>query len=179
MAWKTAVAGVAVLFVVLAGVGAAFVFGVGPAPGGDDAELTDFPTATPASSGDGGAAGTATAASTPPFDFGIERIERCGRTCRDVTVSLSNLQREAAEDVTVYTRMYAGQDNTAEEDLVWSGKEAVGTLEAGGTHTATKRVELSLSEGLTVENRDGWVTVLTTVQTADRTVTYRESRQVA
>ena len=180
MSWKSFLVGAAVVLVVLAGVGAAFVLGVGPAPGGDDTELTDFPTETPRSSGgDGSTAGTATAASTAPFDFTIDRIEECGRTCRDVTASLTNQQDTAAEDVTVYTRIYAGQDNTAEEDRVWSGKEEVGTLDAGATHTATKRVELTLSEALQVENNGGWVTVVTTVQTADRTVAYRESRQVA
>lgn len=179
MSSKSIIAGAVVVLVLLAGVGAAFVLGVGPAPGGDDTELTDFPTETPGSGGDGSTAGTDTAASTAPFDFTIERIEQCGRTCRDVTASLTNRQDTAAVDVTVYTRIYAGRDNTAEEDRVWSGKEPVGTLEAGATHRTTERVELSLSEALKVEDNGGWITVVTTVETADRTVTYTESRQVA
>lgn len=181
MSRKALLAGAAVLLVLAAGIGAAFVLGVGPAPGGDDTQLTDFPTETPAATASGGstATGASTGTATPPFAFEIERIETCGETCRDVTASLTNQQDEPAEDVTVFTRIYAGEDNTAEEDLVWSGKEEVGTLQAGETHTATKRVELSLNEGLAVENHGGWVTIVTTVQTADRTVTYRESRQVA
>jgi hypothetical protein len=179
---RTAIAVVAVLLALLAGsIGAAYYAGVGPASGGNDdrERLTDFPTGTPMGTAGGGGAGVATASSGPSFAFDIERIEECGRTCRDVTASLHNNGDEPASNVTVFTRIYAGQDNTAEEDQVWSGRETVGALETGGTHTVTKRVELSLQEALAVENNGGWVTIVTTVQSSERTVTFRDSRQVA
>lgn len=44
-------------------------------------------------------------------------VEECGQTCRDVTSTLSNNQDETATGVTVYTRVFAGEDNTAQEDL--------------------------------------------------------------
>lgn len=180
MSRTTIAVGAVLLALLVAGLGAAYFAGVGPAPGGSDdrQRLTDVPTGTPigtAWSGESAVAGS----STPPFGFTIEAIEECGRTCRDVTVSLSNERDEPATNVTVFTRIYAGQDNTAEEDLVWSGKEPVGTLEAGGSYTATERVELSLQEALAVENNGGWITVVTTVRSRERTVTFRESRQVA
>ena len=169
---------VAVLLV--AGTAVALYTGIGPAPGGGDSgeQLTAFPTGTPlgTSAQAGGTASTATAA---PFSFVIDSIEECGRTCRDVTVTLANEQDEQATDVVVYTRLYAGQDNTADDDLVWQGKEEVGTLAAGGSHTATKRVELSLQEALKIENGGGYVTIVTTVQTAERTVTFKDVEQVA
>lgn len=92
--------------------------------------------------------------------------------------SLENNQAESASNVTVFTRIYAGEDNTADDDLVWSGKEPVGTLAPGGSHTATQRVELSLSDGLTVENHGGWIALVTTVRTDERTVTFTDTRQV-
>lgn len=163
--------------------GAAFYTGWGPAPGGGDAgdTITDFPTATPTATpgGNGGAAMKTATPTPPPFDFTIDRIEECGRTCRDVTATLHNNQAEPATGVTVYVRIYAGQDTTEDDAMVWEGTEPVGTLEAGGAHTTTQRVELSLQEALKVEGNGGWVTIVTTVETDARTVTFRSSEQVA
>lgn len=178
------VGGIVILVVAVAGIGAAVYYGIGPAPGGSDSgeELTDFPTATP--SGDDTAAGGSTAttpagtATPAPFTFTIDSIEECGQTCRDVTATLTNNQAETATDVTVFTRMFAGEDNTNEDDLVWEGKEEVGTLEAGASHTNTERVELSLQEANKIQNNDGWITLVTTVDSQEIRVTFRESQQV-
>jgi hypothetical protein len=164
--------------------------------GGSEGDAEPFPTETPTgsdeSAADGsdgtdatgadstdatGADGTAdTAEATPRFGVTIDSIEECGQTCRDVTSTLTNNQDTTAEDVTVYTRIFVGQGTDG--DVVWRGQESVGTLGSGDATTATKRVELSLSEGFAVRN-DGWITIQTTVETADRTVTYTETRKVA
>lgn len=188
-----AVGGVVILL--MAGVVGAFVTGFGPASGGEsESDGETFPTETPSSTGsdgersddengDGGSSGgrtgdaTTTATDTPPFTFVIENIEECGQTCRDVTSTVTNRQDATAEDVTVHTRIYAG--NGTDGDQVWQGSEDVGTLDAGESHTATKRVELSYSDGFKIEQNDGWITVQTAVETADRTVTFTEQRQVA
>jgi hypothetical protein len=113
----------------------------GPDSGGDtadsnpDAELTDV--------------------STAPF-------EQCGRTCSDVTTSLTNQQTTGASDVVVDTHIYAG--NGTSGDPVWTGEESVGTLGAGESYTAVERVDLSLSDALAIERNDGWITVETTVR---------------
>lgn len=169
------IGGVLVLVLIAIGIGAAVYTGVGPAPGGSESgeEITDFPTATP------GTTAVANTESAPPFAFTVDTIEECGRTCRDVTATLHNNQDETATGVTVFTRVYAGQNNTDTDDLVWEGKEDVGTLEGGTSHTSTERVELSLQEGRKIEQHDGWITIVTTVQTDDRTVTFRDSEQVA
>lgn len=173
-----------VLALLLASVAGAFVTGIGPAPGGESGDdIESFPTETPAasdassSSDESAATETASSTSTPPFGFTIDDIEQCGRTCRDVTSTLTNQQETTAEDVTVYTRIYVG--NGTDGDVVWEGTESVGTLEPSEPYTATRRVELSYSDALAVEQNDGWVTVQTTVQTADRTLTFTERRQVA
>lgn len=130
-----------------------------------DGDETDR-TATPRVSADG-----------PPFAFAVDRVENCGETCRDVTSTLTNEQSDAATDVTVRTRIYAG--NGTDGDVVWSGTEQVGTLEAGGSHTTTERVDLSLTDAYRIERSGGWITVETTVDTDERTVTLTERRQVA
>lgn len=160
-----------------------------------EGEETDepFPTATDGGTastvdGSGGGSGSETTATptadgttaTPveqPYALTIDSVEECGTTCRDVTVSLTNQGSEDATDVTVYTRVFAG-NSTAESDEVWRGSEDVGTLSAGETTTSTKRVELSFEEAYAVDQADGWVTIQTTIETDDGTVTFTERRNV-
>ena len=170
--------------VVVVAVGAGAVVAAGDLfPGGGDTDTDSFPTATPESDNDGSTAtespdsSPTTATPTPPFGFAIDTIEECGQTCRDVTSTLRNQQDTTAENVTVYTRIFVGQGTDGDE--IWRGQEDAGTLPAGDSYTAEKRVELSLSDGLAVENNDGWITVQTTVETEDQTVTFTDERQVA
>lgn len=159
--------------------------GVGPVSDHDrasGAEITDFPTATgsPIDPG-GGVTDGSTATGTddgPRFTLFIDRIEECGTTCRDVTVTLTNEQNRTASDVMVYTRIYVG-NSTAEDDLAWEGTEPVGRMEPNGTHTATKRIQLSYGESLAIKGNGGWITVQTTVQSAESTVTFEDRRNVA
>ncbi len=176
---SSVIGGIILVLVLAVGLGWAVYAGVGPAPGGTDSgeQLTDFPTATPGDDSSGASDTTATA--EPPFVFTIDEIEECGQTCRDVTASLQNNQDEPATGTTVFTRVFAGEDNTDPDDLVWEGKEAVGTIDAGETHTTTRRVELSLQAAQKIDDRDGWITIVTTVETDDQTVTFRDSEQVA
>ncbi|MFC7069225.1 hypothetical protein [Halobaculum lipolyticum] len=197
---KGVAAVLAVVAVVAVGGAAAFVAGIGPlddfADGGDDAAA-----GTPASTGtvyddasgsgaDGGEAGTADAGtgasagadasdtrSLPPYTFAVQSIEECGRTCRDVTVRLDNNRDETATGVSVYTRIYAG-NSTADGDKVWEGTRDVGTMEPGASARETSRVELSLSEGFRIQQADGWITIVTTVESDDVTITFKERRDV-
>jgi hypothetical protein len=174
--------------VVVVGIGAGAVVAAGDVlPGGTEAADSDpFPTST--ASGEettttGGSDGTATttadgtSTATPPFGFAIDNIEKCGQTCRDVTSTLTNQQDATAGNVTVYTRIFAGKGTDGDE--IWRGTEDVGTLPAGDAYTATRQVELSYAEALTISNNDGWITVQTTVETENRTVTFTDERKVA
>lgn len=123
---------------------------------------------------DGSSATTTT--SLPPFTFDIVSVEECGETCRDVTITLTNQQETTARNVTVYTRIFAGQGTDG--DVVWTGSEPVGTLAPGESTTRTKRVDLSLSGAFAVQQADGWITIQTTVQSQDETMTFTEQRDV-
>jgi hypothetical protein len=178
---------VLVAAVVIVGVG----FGLGSDdPAGDDIE--SVPTASDGGAAtDGGVASddgsgdertridTTTAGETTPtepkFAFLIDRIEECGDTCRDVTSTLEN-GGAAASDVTVYTRIYAG--NGTDGDVVWQGTEPVGDLGGGESYTATKRVDLSFRGALAIRGENGWITVQTTVESDERTVTFTQRRNV-
>lgn len=187
----------AVGVVVLVAVGGAVAFIAGIGPFGDIGGGSSEPvTATPESTGtvyddadgsdDGGngngGEGTAADASgdadsVPPYTFAVETIEECGQTCRDVTVRLDNNRDEAATGVSVYTRIFAG-NSTDSGDKVWEEKRDVGTVEAGSSTTETSRVELSYSEGFQVQQADGWITILTTVESDDVTITFKQRRDV-
>lgn len=165
------------------------------ADGDGAADAESFPTETPAAGESGGgdgadaSGGDATSASdagpdatdgtasTPRFGFAIDTVERCGQTCRDVTSTLTNAQDTDAADVTVHTRIFVGQGTDG--DVVWRGTEDVGALGAGESYTTTRQVELSFADALAVQNAGGWITVQTSVETADRTVTVTDERQVA
>lgn len=142
--------------------------------GGSDSATTDFPTATA-----GEESGSAADSAPPAFSFTVDRIEECGQTCRDVTVTLTNNLNDTETDVTVFTRIYSGQDNTESGDLVWERRREVGTLGAGESQTTTVRIELSFQDAFKIQSNGGWITVLTTIQSDDETVTHRGSQQVA
>lgn len=199
---KYVVGGVLVAVVLVGSLGAAFYTGVGPAPGGESGDpIDEFPTETESESApaeDDGAEGTESAqesdedaggtesdqepddeADASPFLFGVDDVEECGQTCRDVTATVYNNQNEPASEVTVYTRIFAGENNTDADDVVWEGTEDVGTLDAGASHTTTERVDLSLQQAFEIERNDGWITILTTVESDDETVTFSDSEKVA
>lgn len=171
-----------VIVVALVAGGAAVALGVGPlgdapqsgAESGDDVE--SFPTETAESTNDGGDTSSTTTAEQP-FTLTVDSIEECGETCRDVTTTLTNEQSSTASNVTVYTRIYAG--NGTDGDVVWEGTESVGAMDAGESGTDTTRVELSLRDGYAIQSADGWITVQTTVQSENETMTTTEQRQVA
>ena len=128
--------------------------------------------------GEPGTDGGSTGPSEPPYDLDVLNTERCGNTCRDVMVRLTNNRNETATDLTVRTSIYAG--NTTEESArVWDGENEVGTLEPGASTTETARVSLSYFEAIDVTRKGGWVTIVTTVESADATRTFRERRKVA
>lgn len=126
---------------------------------------------------DGSSDESGSADDAPPFTVLADDVEACGRTCRDVTSTVTNHQNETAEDVSVSTRIYAG--NQTNGNPVWQGAEDVGTLGSGESTTATKRIKLSFGQAISVKSKGGWVTIRTTVETADQTVTLTERRQVA
>ncbi|AFK20368.1 hypothetical protein E6P09_13330 [Haloferax mediterranei ATCC 33500] len=184
---------VVVLVVVLAvgGVGIALGTGFGPESGDKDASSSDFPTQTPTptqmssptpsedeksdSTEDAPTSGESTP--EPPFVFQIDEIEKCGQTCRDVTSTLVNQQDADATGVTVYSRIFVGNSTDA-DDEIWRGSEEVGNLPAGESYSTTRRVKLSLSEAFAVQQADGWITIQTTIETDEQTLTYSERRDV-
>jgi len=129
-------------------------------------------------SGGSGADGGSAGPSEPPYDLDVLGTEQCGNTCRDVTVRLTNNRNETATDLTVRTSIYAG-NTTGEGARVWEGRNEVGTLEAGASTTATARVSLSYFEAIDVKRKGGWVTIVTTVESADVTRSFHERRKVA
>lgn len=181
---RTVIVAAVVALVLVGGIGLALAGGVGPLSGGtagDSSNISEFPTATPTSSGgaDSGTTATSgTAVPEPAFTFEVRQIESCGQTCRNVTSSVSNTGDEDATDVTVYSRIFVG-NSTAQDDLAWQGKEPVGTLNDSETYTATKTVELSYSEAFAIQQEGGWITVQTTVESDQKTVTFTERRNVA
>lgn len=170
------IAGILIVLIIAFGLGVALYSGIGPAPGGGDSgeSLSDFPTETESDE----ESTDLTETEVTPFTFAIDEVAECGLTCRDVTATVTNNQDEEASGVNVYSRIFTGKNNTETDDLVWEGKEDVGSLDAGGAHTSTTRVELSLQDAQKIENNDGWITIQTTVASDQTTMTFQNSEQV-
>ena len=97
--------------------------------------------------------------------------------CRNVTSTVTNEQSTPARDVTISTRLYAGNDTDGE--VRWRGTQRVGRIDPGETYVTTQRVELSMDAALAVRDADGRVTIRTTVETADQSVTITDRREVS
>ena len=107
------------------------------------------------------------------FEFGIDVIEECDTTCRDVTATLSNVGGEPAADVTVETTMYA------DGDVVWEGTEEIGGLDAGEEFTGTERVDVGADDAARIEANDGQVTIETVVVFEDGQDVFVEEHDVS
>ena len=186
-----------VLAVVTAGAATAIFAGDLGGAGAEEGSIESFPTETTSqesgSDGEGsgssadespssderagdGASTTTAGSTTQPFTFAIVGIAECGQTCRDVTLELRNRKSTSAANVTVYSRIFVGSGTGG--DVVWEGSESVGTLAAGESVTASKRVDLSLSEAFAIQQADGWITIQTTVQSETETMTTTDRRNV-
>lgn len=153
----------------------------GTGDGGSDAGSAGDGGGGSGGDGDGAAdssSGDAGATPTSPFTTGVVSIEECGRTCRDVTLRVTNEQNETATGVTAEAVIFAGKSTDA-SDEVWSDGADLGTLEAGESVQVTRRVELGLMDAAAIKDADGWVTVRTTVQSDDARATFTEEKQVA
>lgn len=166
-----------VVALLLVGAGGATAAGFDAVPGPDRGPNGGAGPADTPTSGPSNATEPAQAAAEPAFTVVADSVEECGATCRDVTSTVTNERNATAADVSVSTRIYAGRE--ASGDPVWQGSERVGTLAAGGSHSATERIELSVFDAISVKRANGWVTIVTTVESADRTETLTERRQVA
>jgi len=162
----TVLAGVAIAALVVA-------TGAGPALGGETTTTTATPAAADTTAPATTAATTTTSGPGPGWSFGVDSIESCGRTCRDVTATLANNGSVTREGVTVTTRIYA------DGEQLWSGTNDVGTLDPGEANTATRRVDVGYGGALAIEGNDGYITVETVVRWDGGTTTFRERKQVA
>ncbi|WP_262179914.1 hypothetical protein [Haloarcula laminariae] len=160
-----------VLLVVTAGVALTGLFGLfGSGGTGTATESAAVPTPTETPPAERGTT------AGEPFTLDTRRVDPCGMLCRNVTSTVTNEQSTVARDLTVRTRLYAGNDTDGE--VRWRGTERVARLGPGETYTATQRVELQLDAALAVRDADGWVTIRTTVESADQSVTITDRRQV-
>lgn len=138
--------------------------GDGPADDGSDG---------PADDGSDGATATPAPDDGVAFDYRIDEIEECSRTCRDVTATVENVGNETVENVVVEIEI------STDGEVIWTGEVTVGTLEPGETFTTTERVEIGYGDALAVEANDGWIEIETVVRHDGGSQTFTEKRQVA
>jgi hypothetical protein len=144
-----------------------------PAPGASADASPSSSTAPPLERASASDDATANRTDGRQFEFSIRTVSTCGLTCRDVTVSATNTGNATATNVTVETRLEAG------ETVVWRGNESVERLEPNESATATKRVRFGVFDAIQVRQNDGYVTANTTVTWDGGRETFDVRRKVA
>lgn len=130
------------------------------------------------SGGSGGSDADSGGGSPPPFTIEVASIEECGKTCRDVTLRVTNERNATATGVSVDACIYAGKRDD-DGDQLWHGRDTLGSLAPGESVTVERRVELGYVDAAKIKNNDGWVTVRTTVTGDDAEATFVSEEQVA
>lgn len=85
-------------------------------------------------------------------------------------------QNEMATGITGYICIVTDADDTDTAAVISGKPEEIGTLEAGGLHTTTKRIEFSIGDA---DRENGLMTTLTVVNTNEKTVRFQEREQAA
>jgi hypothetical protein len=123
--------------------------------------------------GDGGDDASPTATPEPAtFRLVVDGVERCGTTCRDVTVAIRNVGGRSAENVDVRVRLLA------DGDQLWSGTESFDAIGTGEERRQTRRVDVGFVGGAKVQANDGYVTIETTIEWDGGRQTFSERRKV-
>jgi hypothetical protein len=161
-----------VAVVAVVGGGVLFIGDSVPGETLDFDSTTESETQTESGDGSSNTENTTETATRSGYDFVIENIEKCGTTCRDVTARLTNDDSSARQNVSVTTKIYA------DEDLLWSGNETVGALDSGKSHRSTDRVDVGFSGSMAIRANDGYVTIVTVVESDEGTTRFSERRKV-
>lgn len=130
---------------------------------------TDQPTPSPTATPPPTTAGQ-------PFNFSIDQVEECGRTCRRVTATVTNRQAVRASNVSLDFQAFAG--NGTDGRRVWNATESAGTLDPDESRTVTRQIDLSLEDVYAISEEDGWITVETTIRSENASMTTTERRNV-
>ena len=94
------------------------------------------------------------------FQIELLGITKCGTTCREVTLELTNAGNTTVRNITTEAVIRAG------EAPIWNGTEEVGTLEAEETYQTTKRVEISGDDVLSVKRNENVIIATVFLRTA-------------
>jgi len=148
----------------------------GSGSGGDSSGSAESGSGSDADGTSGEASDAESEPSGKPFAIQVVSIEKCGKTCRDVTLRVTNRRDRAQTGVAVDARIFAGKGTDGER--IWKDSADVGRLGAGESTTLTRRVKLGFGAALAVNDADGWVTVRTEVTAADASATFTERKNV-
>lgn len=181
MRWDDIVGWGALVIVVAGILGVAYTTGVTPADLGAAVTGPGASSASAATASDPGGSGRTGESRQRPTESGesgdlkldIRGMSKCGTTCRDVTVTLSNAGAAPVHDVAVTATIYTGGD------AIWEGTERVGTIDARESYTATKRVQIGYADGIKIERNGGEVTLEAVVTSDQGTQVIRERKTVA
>jgi hypothetical protein len=110
-------------------------------------------------------------ATNASFQYTVDSVKECGLTCRNATGTLTNSGTEAANNITIRTRIFA------DGDLLWNGTSEIGELAAEERYTDNKKIKLSFAAGQKARS-NGQVTIETIVEFDEGTDVFRSVHEV-
>jgi hypothetical protein len=125
--------------VVVAGAGAAFVFGLVPGGGGEDV--------APPPTGDENE-------SDVRLNFTLVGGSECGQTCRLVNTTIRNTG-DTSLNVTASHALFTRYENGSAKEEAWSGEVTPGTIAANETVVSTFEINVGIGDGLALRENDG------------------------
>lgn len=135
------VAGV-VVAVLVAGVGAAFVFGLVPGNGGKDVAP---PTGGNRTNGSANVA----------LNFTLHGRTECGMTCRRVNATITNTGNETVENVEFAHELFTRTESGEPDEQVWTGTVEPGTIPANATVVSKFDIEVGIGAGRDLQENGG------------------------
>jgi hypothetical protein len=96
------------------------------------------------------------------FDVDLTSVERCGRTCRETTATVTNTGDRTTVNTTLNVRVYA---DSVDGDPVYIFREPLGNLTSGASVTRPVRLNFAFREAVTLCQAD--TVVFLAIITAD------------
>lgn len=122
--------------------------------------------------GDGATNNRNATARSEPFDLRQQNVTRCGMTCRVVTVTLTNTGNDTAKNISVESRIFAGDSH------IETRQATIRRLRPNETVMRTIRIDAGLRDVMRIKGNDGRVTIRSTIESDDHNMTKTSRRKV-
>lgn len=107
-----------------------------------------------------------------PFNLRQQNVTKCGMTCRVVTVTLTNMGNNMAKNISVESRIFAGDSH------IETRQTTIRRLRPNETVVRTIRIDAGLQDVIRIKQNGGRITVQSTIKSDDHNMTKISQRKI-